>query len=124
MTFIRFVFISVLLVTFGLDSQLSYAANNSAFTIDMESEAKTIGDIRPVFIVYKDKELPKVSIKYLLKRYLKLFEKAESPAVKIDALNRINNLRVKYNITNKKLAIDNVRQSLSLIHISEPTRPY
>ena len=40
-----------------------------------------------------------------------MFEKAESPAVKIDALNRINNLRVKYNITSKKLATDNIRQS-------------
>jgi len=89
----------------------AYAANNNAFIVEMKTEAKTIGDIRPVFIVYKDKELPKVSIKYLLKRYLKLFEKAESPSVKIDALNRINNLRVKYNITSKKLAIDNIRQS-------------
>jgi len=89
----------------------SYAAKSSAFIVEMKTEAKTIGDIRPAFIVYKDKELPKVSIKYLLKRYLKLFEKAQSAPVRIDALNRINNLRVKYNVTSKKLAIDNIRQS-------------
>lgn len=88
-----------------------YAAYSGAFIVEMKTEAKTIGDIRPVFIVYKDKELPKVTIKYLLKRYVKLFEKAQSPAVKLDALDRINNLRVKYNITDKKLTIDNIRQS-------------
>ena len=93
-----------LFVIFFLQPVISNAANNT-FIVEMKSEAKTIGDIRPVFIVYKDKELPKVSIKYLLKKYIKLFEQADSPAVKIDALNRINNLRVKYKVTNKKLTI-------------------
>jgi len=111
MTFFRPLHTLLLIVIIGFVSNPTFAANNNAFIVEMKTEAKTIGDIRPVFIVYKDKELPKVSIKYLLKRYLKLFEKANSPAVKIDALNRINNLRVKYNITNKKLAIDNIRQS-------------
>jgi len=99
-----------LFVIFFLQPVISNAANNT-FIVEMKSEAKTIGDIRPVFIVYKDKELPKVSIKYLLKKYIKLFEQADSPAVKIDALNRINNLRVKYKVTNKKLTIDKVKQS-------------
>jgi len=111
MNLLRLIYLFIVIAALGILSKPLYAANNSSFIVEMKTEAKTIGDIRPVFIVYKDKELPKVSIKYLLKRYLKLFEKAESPAVKIDALNRINNLRVKYNITSKKLAIDNIRQS-------------
>ena len=105
--------VSILLVSFAVSvfPNFLYAQARNPFTVEMKTDAKTIGDIRPVFIVYKDKELPKVTINYLLKRYLKLFEKAQSPSVKLDALNRINNLRVKYNITNKKLAIDNIRQS-------------
>lgn len=99
-------------IIFSICSNSLFAAvNNRGFIVEMKTEAKTIGDIRPVFIVYKDKELPKVTVKYLLKRYLKLFEKAQSPFVKLDALNRINNLRVKHNVTNKKLMIDKIRQS-------------
>lgn len=111
MNLLRLIYPFIVMAVFGLIAKPLYAANNSPFIVEMKTEVKTIGDIRPVFIVYKDKELPKVSIKYLLKRYLTLFEHAESPAVKIDALNRINNLRVKYNISSKKLAIDNIRQS-------------
>ncbi|MFT7184854.1 MAG: TolA-binding protein [Pseudohongiellaceae bacterium] len=111
------IFFVITLVCVG--SKPLYAVNNGAFIVEMKTEAKTIGDIRPVFIVYKDKELPKVTVKYLLKKYIKLFDKAQSPAVKLDALNRINNLRVKYNITNKKLAIDNIRQSKVVLETYE-----
>ena len=88
---------------------MAYA--NEAFVIDVKTEPKKIGDIKPAFIVYKDKPLPQVSIAYVLKRYIKLFETAQSPSVKIDALNRINNLRAKYELDSKKLTIDPVRQS-------------
>mgnify|MGYP000126001134 FL=1 len=111
MNLLRLTYIFFVITILGMAAKPLYAAESGAFIVELKTEAKTIGDIRPVFIVYKDKELPKVSTKYLLKRYIKLFEKAESPAVKIDALNRINNLRAKYNITSKKLAIDNIRQS-------------
>jgi TolA-binding protein len=111
MNLLRLIYLFFVISLIGMISNPIYAANGSAFIVEMKTDAKTIGDIRPVFIVYKDKELPKVTVKYLLKRYLKLFEKAQSPVVKLDALNRINNLRVKYNVTNKKLAIDNIRQS-------------
>lgn len=86
-------------------------ANEDPFVFELENEIKTIGDIKPSFIVYKDKPLPKVSINYILKRYIKLFESANSPSVKIDALNRINNLRAKYQLDSKKLTIDKVTQS-------------
>jgi TolA-binding protein len=86
-------------------------ANTEAFMIEMKTEPLKIGDIKPAFIVYQDKPLPQVSINYVLKRYIKLFETAQSPIVKIDALNRINNLRAKYEVEAQKLAIDPVKQS-------------
>ncbi len=87
------------------------AQSDGAFTIDVNTQPQKIGDIRPAFIVYKDKPLPQVSINYVLKRYIKLFETSESPSVKIDALNRINNLRAKYELETKKLSIDPLKQS-------------
>jgi TolA-binding protein len=84
---------------------------SGAFTIDVNTELKKIGDIKPAFIVYKDKPLPQVSIDYVLKRYIKLFETSQSPSVKLDALNRINNLRAKYELESKKLTIDPLKQS-------------
>jgi TolA-binding protein len=119
MNLLRPISLFFVIVFIGVVAKPVYAANGGAFIVEMKTEAKTIGDIRPVFIVYKDKELPKVTVKYLLKRYLKLFEKAQSPSVKIDALNRINNLRVKYKITDKKMAIDNIRQSKVILESYE-----
>tara|TARA_R110001592_G_scaffold137324_1_gene355230 strand:- start:12471 stop:15404 length:2934 start_codon:yes stop_codon:yes gene_type:complete len=87
------------------------AQTNGSFIVDMNSEPKKIGDIKPAFIVYKDKPLPQVSISYVLKRYIKLFETSQSPSVKIDALNRINNLRAEYELESKKLTIDPLKQS-------------
>lgn len=88
-----------------------FAQSNAAFTVNVNNEPKKIGDIKPAFIVYKDKPLPQVSINYVLKRYIKLFETSQSPSVKIIALNRINNLRAKYELDSKKLTIDPLRQS-------------
>lgn len=88
---------------------------NDPFVVDVKTEPKKIGDIKPAFIVYKDKPLPQVSINYVLKRYIKLFETAQSPGVKIDALNRINNLRSKYELDSKKLTIDPVTQSKAVL---------
>lgn len=91
--------------------QVKSVQANEAFVIDVKTEPKKIGDIKPAFIVYKDKPLPQVSINYVLKRYIKLFETAQSPSVKIDALNRVNNLRAKYELDSKKLIIDPLKQS-------------
>lgn len=105
----------VLIVLFWLTSTLGYAQAPGAFTIDVNSEPKKIGDIKPAFIVYKDKPLPQVSINYVLKRYIKLFETSESPSVKIDALNRINNLKAKYELESKKLSIDPQQESEAVL---------
>ncbi len=90
-------------------------AASDPFTFELKSELETIGDIKPSFVVYQDKPLPKVSIHYILKRYIKLFENANSPSVKIDALNRINTLRAKYKLDSKKLSIDNMTASQVVI---------
>lgn len=95
-------------------TSFNLAANpprNEAFMIEMREEPLKIGDIKPAFILYQDKPLPQVSINYVLKRYIKLFETAQSPIVKIDALNRINNLRATYEVETEKLAIDPAKQS-------------
>lgn len=86
-----------------------------ALRFELAGEEKTIGDIKPSFIVYKEKELPDVSVEYVMRRYIKLFENSGSPDVKIDALNRINNLSAKYGISSKKLTIDTVKQSQVLL---------
>jgi TolA-binding protein len=104
-------FALIVLVLNQIVAGLVLAQTNNAFTINVNNEPKTIGDIKPAFIVYKDKPLPQVSINYVLKRYIKLFETSESPSVKIDALNRINNLRAKYELDSKKLTIDPLKQS-------------
>lgn len=90
---------------------LALGQTNSSFTVNVNNEPQKIGDIKPAFIVYKDKPLPQVSISYVLKRYIKLFETSQSPSVKIDALNRINNLRAKYELDSKRLTIDPIKQS-------------
>lgn len=85
------------------------------FMIEVNNEPKTIGDIKPAFLVYRNEELPKVSVEYVMKRYVKLFENAASPDVKVDALNRINNLSAKYGLSSKKLTIDKVKQSEAVL---------
>jgi len=105
----KFFLIVLMLTLSGANHVLG--ANTEAFVIELKSKPKTIGDIKPTFIVYKDKPLPKVTINSVLKRYIKLFETANSPDVRIDALNRINNLREKYKLNSKKLTIDKVKQS-------------
>jgi len=104
-------FAALVVVIMAFFHPMAFSANNEAFIVELKTEPKTIGDIKPNFIVYKDKELPKVTINAVLKRYIKLFESANSPDVKIDALNRINNLRAKYKLGSKKLTIDSVEQS-------------
>lgn len=93
----------------------AWVSAQEMLVFDLAGEQKTIGDIKPTFIVYKERELPDVSIEHVMKRYVKLFEASTSPDVKIDALNRINNLSAKYGISSKKLTIDKVIQSQVLL---------
>lgn len=96
-------------------AKASFAQDDAPLIFNLAAEPKTIGDIKPVFIVYKDKPLPDVSVEYVMKRYIKLFEETASPDVRIDALNRINNLSALYGISGKKLSIDKVKQSQAVL---------
>ncbi len=106
-----------LLLAFALAQ--SVLAEPLPFMIEVNNEPQTIGDIKPAFLVYRNEELPKVSVEYVMKRYVKLFENAESPDVKVDALNRINNLSAKYGLSSKKLTIDKVKQSEAVLESYE-----
>lgn len=107
-----------LVIFFSLASLEIASANDDppqAFSFGYSDKPKTIGDIKPAFIVYKADKAPDVSIKYVMNRYRKLFETATTPEVKIDALNRLNNLSVKYGIAEEKLAIDKYTQGAAIL---------
>lgn len=54
---------------------------------------RNLGDMRPVFLKFESRPLPAISPKEVARRYQKLFEKSDEPEVRIDALNRLNNIR-------------------------------
>ena len=86
----------------------SIAEQTKSFTVNFgaQQEAKTIGELRPRVLALEKKAVPDVSIQYVMKRYRKLFENAKSPEVKIEALDRINNLSASYGLVEKDLVID------------------
>lgn len=81
---------------------------SKSFTVNFgaQQEAKTIGELRPRVLALEKKAVPDVSIQYVMKRYRKLFENAKSPEVKIEALDRINNLSASYGVVEKDLVVD------------------
>jgi TolA-binding protein len=99
----------------GLLLPLTVAAESApAFLFERPDEPLTIGDIKPSFLIYSEKELPDVSIQYVLKRYQKLFESATSPDVRLDVVNRINNLCEKHSLSCSDISM-NLQQQNELI---------
>src|SRR5690554_5993409 len=49
--------------------------------------------MRPVFLKFESRPLPAISPAEVARRYQKLFESSDEPEVRIDALNRLNNIR-------------------------------
>ncbi|WP_197473688.1 hypothetical protein, partial [Oleiphilus sp. HI0066] len=86
----------------------SYLLANESFTVNFGESAKAekIGDLRPRVLALDKKPIPDVSVKYVMKRYRKLFETAQSPEVRIEALNRLNNLSASYGVSEKGLTVD------------------
>lgn len=70
----------------------SVAAQES-FRVELGRDGETLGDMRPVFLKFESRPLPAISPKEVARRYQKLFEKSDEPEVRIDALNRLNNIR-------------------------------
>lgn len=70
----------------------SVAAQES-FRVELGRDGETLGDMRPVFLKFESRPLPAISPEEVARRYQKLFEKSDEPEVRIDALNRLNNIR-------------------------------
>jgi tetratricopeptide (TPR) repeat protein len=92
---------------FGLSfAQGMQAAETFTINLGSNEDAKKIGDLKPKFIAYDRKTPPEASIEYVMKRYRALFESAQTPEIKIDALNRLNNLGASFGVKQKDLNVD------------------
>lgn len=76
----------------GLLSVSAWAETPGSFRVNLGEDGATIGEMRPVFLEMSSRELPAISIKEVARRYKRLFEEAEEPEVRIDALHRLTNL--------------------------------
>jgi len=77
---------------------LALGAVNSAmaqesFRVELGRDGETIGDMRPVFLEFKTQPMPAISPVEVARRYQKLFDNAEEPEVRIDALARLSNIQ-------------------------------
>ncbi|MCW9011929.1 tetratricopeptide repeat protein, partial [Marinobacter sp.] len=64
-----------------------------SFRVELGRDGETLGDMRPVFLKFESRPLPAISPLEVARRYQKLFESSDEPEVRIDALNRLNNIR-------------------------------
>lgn len=89
--------LSVALAAFSVS-----ALAQDPFQVNLDAEPETIGDLRPVFLEFRSQALPAISPVEVSRRYKKLFETSDEPEVRIDALNRLNNLE---NLTEGEIGI-------------------
>ncbi|MBZ0333658.1 tetratricopeptide repeat protein [Marinobacter sp. AL4B] len=64
-----------------------------SFRVELGKDGETLRDMRPVFLTFEARPLPAISPAEVARRYQKLFEDSDEPEVRIDALNRLNNIR-------------------------------
>ncbi|WP_372997917.1 tetratricopeptide repeat protein [Marinobacter sp.] len=64
-----------------------------SFRVELGRDGETIGDMRPVFLTFESRPMPAISPSEVARRYHRLFRKSDEPEVRIDALNRLNNIR-------------------------------
>ncbi|MBD3641530.1 MAG: outer membrane protein assembly factor BamD [Marinobacter sp.] len=64
-----------------------------SFRVELGRDGKTIGDMRPVFLKFESRPLPAISPAEVARRYQRLFETSDEPEVRVDALNRLTNIR-------------------------------
>src|SRR5690554_3130886 len=69
------------------------AVAQESFRVELGRDGETLGDMRPVFLKFESRPLPAISPEEVARRYQNLFEKSDEPEVRIDALNRLNNIR-------------------------------
>jgi outer membrane protein assembly factor BamD (BamD/ComL family) len=73
-----------------------------AFRVELGRDGETIGDMRPVFLEFKTQPMPAISPVEVARRYQKLFDNADEPEVRIDALARLSNIQ---RLTDQDIAI-------------------
>jgi len=64
-----------------------------SFRVELGRDGETIGDMRPVFLKFESRPLPAISPSEVARRYQSLFRNSDEPEVRIDALNRLSNIR-------------------------------
>ncbi|WP_228743198.1 outer membrane protein assembly factor BamD [Marinobacter sp. F4218] len=64
-----------------------------SFRVELGRDGETIGDMRPVFLKFESRPLPAISPAEVARRYQRLFDSSDEPEVRIDALNRLTNIR-------------------------------
>lgn len=69
------------------------AAAQESFRIELGRDGETIADMRPVFLKFESRPMPDISPAEVARRYQQLFQSSDEPAVRIDALNRLTNIR-------------------------------
>ena len=89
--------LSLALAAFSLS-----ALAQDPFRVNLDAEPETIGDLRPVFLEFRNQALPAISPVEVSRRYKKLFQTSDEPEVRSDALNRLNNLE---NLTEGEVGI-------------------
>ncbi|MBN7768908.1 outer membrane protein assembly factor BamD [Marinobacter daepoensis] len=74
-------------------AQPALCVAQESFRVELGRDGETLGDMRPVFLKFESRPLPAISPMEVARRYQKLFESSDEPEVRIDALNRLNNIR-------------------------------
>lgn len=69
------------------------ASAQESFRVELGRDGETIGELRPVFLPFEARPLPAISPAEVARRYQRLFARSDEPAVRIDALNRLANIR-------------------------------
>ncbi|WP_296931456.1 outer membrane protein assembly factor BamD [uncultured Marinobacter sp.] len=69
------------------------ALAQESFRVELGRDGETIGDMRPVFLTFESRPMPAISPSEVARRYHRLFRTSDEPEVRIDALNRLSNIR-------------------------------
>ena len=69
------------------------AAGQESFRVELGRDGETIADMRPVYLKFESRPMPAISPAEVARRYQQLFRSSDEPAVRIDALNRLTNIR-------------------------------
>lgn len=71
----------------------AFSQAQESFRVELGKDGETIADMRPVFLKFETRPLPAISPAEVARRYQQLFNTTDEPAVRVDALNRLTNIR-------------------------------